>query len=44
MIDRFHQPPRVAKRFRSDDLDEIRAFMDNHNGTHWRRAHGRALP
>jgi AraC-like DNA-binding protein len=41
MFDRFREPPIFADRFRSDDLDEIRAFMDNHNGAHWRRVHGR---
>jgi AraC-like DNA-binding protein len=41
MIGQFHKPPIFADRFRSDDLDEIRAFMDHHNGAHWRRAHGR---
>lgn len=46
---RLHPLPAVLQRapealgtFRSDDLDEVRAYMDRHTGAHWRRAMGSA--
>lgn len=38
----LQRAPQALASFRSDDLDEVRAYMDRHTGAHWRRAMGPA--
>ena len=38
MLDALWKPAVATGQFVSDDLDEVREFMDGHNGVHWRHA------
>ena len=38
MHETLWQPALAQHRFDSDDLDEVREYMDGHNGAHWRHA------
>lgn len=38
MLDALWKPAVAPGHFASDDLDEVREYMDGHNGVHWRHA------